>query len=144
RARIADEKLDRLLDLLDGASVGADRVRVTPAPFTSPRPPASWGGASRAAAHPAGSRGLHLFGSGACDGIEDAYEQAARAAGHTPLQCHVPQPGVPMTVFVSDDLDVAWKELGPYLMHDVLVYAEWNQGARNVASLSFAKTAEEL
>ena len=50
----------------------------------------------------------------------------------------------PTTVFVAEDLDKAWEELGPYLMHDVLSYAEWNEGNVDTASLSFVKTAEEL
>ena len=81
RGRLADEKLDQILALLDAASVASERVRITPPPFTAPRPAISWGGASRAAARRAGSRGLDLFGSGTCDGIEEAYADAARAAG---------------------------------------------------------------
>lgn len=144
RGRLADEKLDQILAVLDAASVATDRVRITPPPFTSPRPAISWGGASKAAARRAGSRGLDLFGSGTCDGIEEAYADAARAAGHEPGQCMVPQPGVPMTVFVNDDQDTGWSEVGPYLMNDVLSYAEWNEDSKSVASLSYAKTAEAL
>jgi alkanesulfonate monooxygenase SsuD/methylene tetrahydromethanopterin reductase-like flavin-dependent oxidoreductase (luciferase family) len=144
RGRLADEKLDRILAVLDAASTATERVRITPPPFTSPRPAISWGGASKAAARRAGSRGLDLFGSGTCDGIEEAYAEAARAAGHEPGQCMVPQPGVPMTVFVSDNQDAAWAEVGPYLMNDVLSYAEWNDDSRSVASLSYSKTVEEL
>jgi len=144
RGKLADEKLDKILELLEAASVATDPIRVTPAPFTSPRPAISWGGASKAAARRAGRRGLDLFGSGTCDGIEEAYAEAARAAGHQPGQCMVPQPGVPMTVFVNDDQDTAWAEVGPYLMNDVLSYAEWNEDARNVASLSYSKTVDEL
>ncbi len=144
RGRLADEKLDKVLAVLAAASVATDRVRITPAPFTSPRPAISWGGASKAAARRAGSRGLDLFGSGTCDGIEDAYAEAARAAGYEPGQCMVPPVGVPMTVFVNDDQDSGWAEVGPYLMNDVLSYAEWNEDSRSVASLSYSKTAEEL
>jgi hypothetical protein len=50
----------------------------------------------------------------------------------------------PTTVFVAEDVDRAWEELGPYLMHDVLSYAEWNEGNADTASLSFVSTAEEL
>jgi hypothetical protein len=47
-------------------------------------------------------------------------------------------------VFVAEDVDRAWDELGPYLMHDVLSYAAWNEGNTDTASLSFVQTAEEL
>ncbi len=47
-------------------------------------------------------------------------------------------------MFVADDLDRAWDELGPYLMHDVRSYAALNPGDQHTVSLSFAATAEEL
>ncbi len=144
RGRVADAKLDALLGALEAASVGTGRVRITPAPFTRPRPSVSWGGASVAAARRAGARGLDLLGSGSAPGVEEAYRAAAEAAGHTPGQCRLPRPGAPLTVFVADDEDAAWAELGEYLMNDVLSYAEWNEDSRNVASLSYSKTAADL
>ncbi|MFA5882432.1 MAG: LLM class flavin-dependent oxidoreductase [Acidimicrobiia bacterium] len=144
RGRLADEKLDKILEVLDASSAATRDIRITPAPFTPGRPAVSWGGASKAAARRAGSRGLDLFGSGTCEGIEETYAEAARAAGREPGQCMVPQPGTPMTVFVNDDQDTGWAEVGPYLMNDVLSYAEWNEDSKNVASLSYSKTAEEL
>ncbi|HZP28121.1 MAG TPA: LLM class flavin-dependent oxidoreductase [Acidimicrobiia bacterium] len=144
RGALADTKLDRILAVLEAASVATDRVRVTPAPFTPGGPKIAWGGASRVAARRAGSHGLDFFGSGVAPGIEGAYADAARAAGREPGQCTIPQPRTPMTVFVSDDEDEAWAELGPYLMNDVLSYGEWNEGATNVASLSYSRTPEEL
>ena len=48
------------------------------------------------------------------------------------------------TMFVAEDLDRAWDELGPYLLHDVLSYASINEGNTDTASLSFATTVEEL
>ena len=47
-------------------------------------------------------------------------------------------------MFVADDVDRAWDELGPYLMNDVRGYAEWNKGDTTTANISFVKTAEEL
>lgn len=144
RGKLADTKLDRILDVLGCAAAGDDPVRITPGPYTEGGPAISWGGASLAAARRAGSRGLSLFASGVAPGIEEAYEDAARAAGREPGQCTIPQPFAPMTVFVNDDQDTAWSEVGPYLMNDVLSYAEWNEGSRNVASLSYSKSAEDL
>jgi hypothetical protein len=56
----------------------------------------------------------------------------------------VPSPDDATTIFVADDVDRAWDELGPYLMHDVKTYASWNEGDHRTVSLSFASTAEEL
>ena len=47
-------------------------------------------------------------------------------------------------MFVADDVDRAWAELGPYLMHDVTSYARWNEGNTATAGLSFVRTADEL
>ena len=48
------------------------------------------------------------------------------------------------TMFVAEDLDRAWDELGPYLLHDVVSYASINEGNTHTASLSFATTVEQL
>jgi alkanesulfonate monooxygenase SsuD/methylene tetrahydromethanopterin reductase-like flavin-dependent oxidoreductase (luciferase family) len=145
RGRLADEKLAVVLDGLKSASdPNASEPRVTPQPFTPGGPKISWGGASRVAARRAGRNGLDFFGSGTAPGLEDAYVTAAKEAGHEPGSCMVPMPETPMTVYVNDDQDAGWAEVGPYLLHDVLTYAEWNEDSRNVASLSYSKTVEGL
>ena len=58
--------------------------------------------------------------------------------------CMLPSPENPNTVFVAHDVDAAWDELGPYLMHDVRSYAAWNEGDTGTASLSFVDSAEAL
>ena len=47
-------------------------------------------------------------------------------------------------MFVADDVDQAWDEVGPYLMHDVHMYGEWNVDKDNIASLSQARTVDAL
>ena len=146
RGKIADEKLEILLQAKTGEPFVHDgrRIHVTPAPFTPGGPMVSWGGGSVAAAKRAGRHGLGFFAQTNGDDLAQAYEQAARDAGHEPGMLQLPDPSMPSTVFVADDIDKAWDELGPYLMNDVLMYGEWNEGKENVASVSFAKTAEEL
>jgi hypothetical protein len=59
--------------------------------------------------------------------------------------CFVPDADDPATVFVAEDVDRDWDDLGPHLMHDVLGYAAWNPGeAGRTASISSATTVEEL
>ena len=50
----------------------------------------------------------------------------------------IPPTDMATTVFVADDLDAAWAELGPHLLHDVLSYAAINEGNTHTASLSTA------
>lgn len=146
RGSIAEEKLAVLLRARTGEEFErfGRTVRVTPAPFTDGGPPVAWGGGSVAAARRAGRHGLDFFAQRDGDGLREAYESSARAAGHQPGVCFLPPPDMPTTVFVSEDPDRAWHELGPYLMHDALAYAEWNRGTPGSASMSSATTPEEL
>lgn len=144
RGKLADEKLAIVIDELAKASTGDDPLRITPAPYTAGGPSISWGGGSRVAARRAGRNGLDFFGSGRAEGMEEAYATAAREAGHEPGACMVPQPEKPYTLFVSDDQDAAWDEIGSYLLHDVLTYADWNDDSKDVASLSYSKDVAAL
>ncbi|MBL7491729.1 LLM class flavin-dependent oxidoreductase [Frankia sp. AgB1.9] len=146
RGRIADEKLPLLLRAKTGEPFEHDgrRIHVTPTPHTPGGPMVAWGGGSLAAARRAGRHGIGFLAQGGGEELRDAYEAAARAAGHEPGMCVLNPPEEPSVVFVAEDLDEAWDELGPYLMHDVRSYAAWNEGDTGTASLSFTRTAEEL
>lgn len=147
RGRIADDKLARLLELLDDAEVAEAAVRVTPQPYTSPRPTLAWGGATRAAARRAGRHGIGFFAQTDAPELRDEYENAARAAGHRPGMCVLPNPAAPYAVFVADDEDRGWEQVGPSLLADAVAYHEWNTAAgttAGTASLSSAATVEEL
>jgi alkanesulfonate monooxygenase SsuD/methylene tetrahydromethanopterin reductase-like flavin-dependent oxidoreductase (luciferase family) len=146
RGRIGEEKLRVLLRAKTGEPFEHDgrHIHVTPPPVTPGGPMVAWGGGSVAAARRAGRFGVGFLAQRGDPALGLAYEEAARAAGHEPGMCMLPSADSPSTVFVADDLDRAWDELGPYLMHDVLSYAEWNEGNTDTASLSFVQTADEL
>lgn len=146
RGRIGEEKLELLLKAKTGEPFEHDgrHIHVTPAPFTPGGPLVLWGGGSAAAARRAGRFGLGFLSQGGPAGLEQVYQEAARAAGHEPGMCLVPPVDQPTVVFVADDVDRAWDELGPYLMNDVRGYAEWNIGDTTTANISFVQTHEEL
>lgn len=147
RGRIADEHLALLLRAKTGEPFEHEgrRIHVTPAPVTPGGPRIAWGGGSVAAAERAGRFGLDLFAQGGdAAAMEAAYRAAAEANGHEPGMCFVPAVDAATTVFVADDLDRAWDELGPYLLHDVLAYSALNPGDTHTASLSTATTVDEL
>jgi hypothetical protein len=56
----------------------------------------------------------------------------------------IPPIDMATTVFVTDDVDGAWDELGHHLLHDVTSYASLNVGNTHTASISTATTVEEL
>ena len=146
RGKLAEEKLGILLKAKSGEPFTFDgrTVQVTPAPATPGGPFVAWGGGSAAAARRAGRHGLAFIAQGGDPDLADVYAAEARAHGHEPGFCMIPPRDLATTVFVADDVDRAWDELGPYLMHDVATYAAANAGDATTASLSFATTADEL
>ena len=146
RGKLADQLLPVLLRAKTGERFEHEArcIQVTPAPLTPGGPTVAWGGGSLAAARRAGRHGIGFLAQRGEPALRDAYEAAAREAGHEPGLCMLTPADAPTTVFVADDLDRAWHELGPYLMHDARSYAAWNEGNTESASLSFVETAEAL
>jgi alkanesulfonate monooxygenase SsuD/methylene tetrahydromethanopterin reductase-like flavin-dependent oxidoreductase (luciferase family) len=146
RASLADKHIEVLLQAFSGEPFEHDgrRIHLTPAPLTPGGPSISYGGGTAAAARRAGRYGLGFFAQSNQPELEPAYRAAAEAAGKTPGSCVLADPAAPSTVFVADDVDAAWDELGPFLMHDVLMYASWNPGDTQTASLSRSTTVDDL
>jgi alkanesulfonate monooxygenase SsuD/methylene tetrahydromethanopterin reductase-like flavin-dependent oxidoreductase (luciferase family) len=146
RGRIAEDKLQLLLRLRGGEPVVHDgrRIHVTPAPFTPGGPRIMWGGGSIAAAERAGRNGLGLQANSSIAGMREAYEAAARAGGHDPGFVSLPDRGEPSVVFVAEDVDDAWHEIGKHLLHDARMYSSWNPGDSTTTMISHASTVDEL
>ncbi|HET8930136.1 MAG TPA: LLM class flavin-dependent oxidoreductase, partial [Acidimicrobiales bacterium] len=146
RGRIADAHLEVLLQAMTGETFDHDgrRIRVTPPPFTPGGPRVHIGGGSAAAARRAGRYGLDFYAQGGGRALKELYRDECRANGHEPGFCLMPPPDLPTTVFVADDLDAAWDELGPHLLHDVHSYAALGPDVDATASLSAATTIDEL
>lgn len=146
RGRLADEHLALLLQAKTGEPLEHDgrRIHVTPPPVTPGGPRIAWGGGSEAAVRRAGRFGLDFFGQGGDPSMEVAYAEEARAHGHEPGFCFVPPLDTVTTLFVADDVDRAWDELGPHLLHDTASYASVNEGNTHTASITRASTVEEL
>ncbi len=141
RGAIADTKLADLLSHLRGGST------VTPSPYTPGGPMIFWGGGSAAAARRGGRNGLSFIAQGDAPGLRDAYESAAVEAGHQPGMCMIPSMDAPSSVFVNDDLDTGWTDVGAALLADAVSYADWNADtgmAHVTASLSRSRTVAEL
>jgi alkanesulfonate monooxygenase SsuD/methylene tetrahydromethanopterin reductase-like flavin-dependent oxidoreductase (luciferase family) len=143
RASLVEERIRLLQQLWSGeqTDVGGRKVRVTPLPFTPGGPTLAYGGGTVAAARRAGRLGL-LFLSESHDAtLEEAYRAEG---GPSAPGCFFPPPDVPLTVFVADDPERAWAEIGEYMLADARGYGVWNRGRPGTASVSFATTVEEL
>jgi alkanesulfonate monooxygenase SsuD/methylene tetrahydromethanopterin reductase-like flavin-dependent oxidoreductase (luciferase family) len=146
RGRLADEKFALLRRLLAGETVIQDgrRIMVTPRPQTAGGPRLTWGGGTVAAARRAGRYGLDLLANANVPGMREAYEAACREHGHEPGATLLPERDHPSVVFVADDVEQAWSELGEHLLHDARTYAEWNPGNETSAGFSHVTTVDEL
>ena len=146
RGAVVEEKLQLLLKAKTGEPFEHEgrRIHVTPAPITPGGPMVMWGGGSIAAAKRAGRYGLGFFAQSDLEGMKEAYEASCREHGHEPGMAQLPPKDAATTMFVADDVDKAWAEIGEYILHDVKMYGDWNPGDETTASISHAQTVEEL
>jgi alkanesulfonate monooxygenase SsuD/methylene tetrahydromethanopterin reductase-like flavin-dependent oxidoreductase (luciferase family) len=146
RGRLADEKLTLLRQLLTGELVVRDgrRSHVTPACLSPSGPFMMVAGGSPAAVKRAAKHGLGLVLQTNRPGLKELYENECRAHGHEPGFLQLPAEGAPTAVFVADDVDKAWDELGPYLLHDAMTAAAYRHGDEGVASISRAEDVAGL
>ena len=138
RGRLADEKLMLLRRLLTGEPVtdGSRRIHVTPA-CTSPGGPFIMvAGGSEAAVKRAAKHGVGIVLQTDTGGLEELYENECRVHGREPGFIQLPAHDAPTAVFVADDADQAWAELGPYLLHDAVTAASYRHADERVASIS--------
>lgn len=143
RGRILDEALETMLRAWRGEPVraGGRELVVTPAPRTQPHPPLFVGGQSRAAARRAARFGLPFQPASNDADMIDVYREACAAGGVAPV---VLAPGEATTVFVAEDPDRAWAQLGPHLLHDARSYAGWQPAHQRSAVHSDASSVDEL
>ncbi len=146
RAALVEERIGILRHLWNGEEVLVDGrpVRITPAPFTPGGPMVAYGGGTEAAARRAARLGMLFLAETFDNSIEAAYRDAAAHAGVAPVGCMFPTAGIPLTVFVADDPERAWAEIGEYLLVDAVGYGKWNANRSGTASVSFATTVDEL
>lgn len=145
RGKLADEHLRLLLQLLRGEAVEYDGrcIQVTPR-VAGGAPNLLIAGGSRAAARRAARYGLGFISQTAAPELREFYDSACRANGHQPGAVQFPVPGAPTAVFVADDPDEAWEELGPFLLHDAVTAAAYRHGDDTVASIARADTVSGL
>lgn len=101
-------------------------------------------GGTPAAAKRAARHGLGFLAQTNPPGLKELYESQCRERGREPGPSQFPEVGGPTTVFVAADVDNAWHELGPYLLHDAVTAAAYRHGDETVASISRATTVAEL
>jgi alkanesulfonate monooxygenase SsuD/methylene tetrahydromethanopterin reductase-like flavin-dependent oxidoreductase (luciferase family) len=146
RGQTADSHLELILDLLKGGpvQVAGRRVHVTPAASTQGGPRLMIAGGTAAAARRAGRHGVGFIASTNTPGLKETFEAESLVHGHEPGPAQFPDGRSATAVFVSDDIDAAWAEIGSYLLHDARMAAAYRQGDESVASITSADTVEAL
>jgi alkanesulfonate monooxygenase SsuD/methylene tetrahydromethanopterin reductase-like flavin-dependent oxidoreductase (luciferase family) len=140
RAALVEDRIRILRQLWTGGEADVDgrRVRTTPLPFTPGGPMMAYGGGTEAAARRAGRLGMSFLAETFDRSLETAYRAAAEEAGVAPVGCSFPVAGIPLTMFVAEDPERAWNEIGRYLLVDAVGYGKWNAHRSGTASVSFA------
>ncbi len=118
-------------------------VNVTPPPVTPGGPMLMYGGGSAAAARRAARFGMSFFAQTWVGGLEQTYLDECAALGKEPGMCIIPAPGSATSMFVAEDVEAAWRKLGPFLLHDARMYASW-LGDTEAVSKSEAESIDAL
>jgi alkanesulfonate monooxygenase SsuD/methylene tetrahydromethanopterin reductase-like flavin-dependent oxidoreductase (luciferase family) len=146
RGKLADEYLSLLIRLVRGESVEfrGRHVHVTPRSTSPNGPPMMIAGGSKAAVRRAAAHGLGFISQIDRPELRTYYEEQCRTLGKTPGFVQFPAPDAPTVVFVADDVNRAWEQVGPHLLHDASMAAQYRHGDDSVASITRAQTVAEL
>jgi alkanesulfonate monooxygenase SsuD/methylene tetrahydromethanopterin reductase-like flavin-dependent oxidoreductase (luciferase family) len=144
RGKLMDECLDVLVRAWPGEPFewSGRKVHLTPRPLTQPKPPVFVGGMGAKGALRAARFGLPFQpGVGTPEVIELYVSESRKRGVEDPL---VLPPGSGEMIWVSEDPDRSWAQIGEHLLHDAATYRSWQPGRQQSAVHSKASTVEEL
>lgn len=142
------KRFDECLDLLVKAWSGEPfehngvTVQVTPRPFTQPHPMVFIGGSGPKAAKRAARYGFGFFPAYGDETLVQLYHEECERLGTQPGLVALPKG--PGTLFVAEDPDKMWAEIGEHLLHDAVTYNSWQTPDIRSHVKADAKTVEEL
>ena len=144
RGRLMDEAVQVLLDAWTGEpfEYQGRTVQVTPVPRTKPHPVVMIGGSARPGARRSARFGLPFAPPLSVPELEAYYHEQCERFGTTGFVVS-PPPGLEL-VFVDEDPDRAWAEIGPYFLHEAVTYAGWQTPDIRSSVHSHATTVDEL
>jgi alkanesulfonate monooxygenase SsuD/methylene tetrahydromethanopterin reductase-like flavin-dependent oxidoreductase (luciferase family) len=119
-------------------------VHVLPAPYTPGGPDLAYGGGSPAAARRAARHGMDFVAQSCDPSLEVAYRDEAERLSLEAGACLIPPEGFAGCVFVSEDPERTWAQVGQAMLHDATTYARWEGFDPRSATTSRATTVDEL
>jgi alkanesulfonate monooxygenase SsuD/methylene tetrahydromethanopterin reductase-like flavin-dependent oxidoreductase (luciferase family) len=142
------KRLDECLDVMLKAWTGEPfeyrgaTVQVTPRPLQDPHPTIFIGGSGPAAAKRAARFGLSFFPPVGDKDLSQLYRDECVRLGKEPGMVLMPKG--PGTLYVAEDPDKAWAQIGEHLLHDAMTYHTWQSADIRSHVNSHASTVEEL
>ena len=144
------KRMDECLEIMLKAWAGepfeweGGTFQVTPRPVQRPHPMMFIGGAGPRAARRAAKFGVGMFPSSADPELVEMYEAECAKLGKQPGMVLAPSADQPGSVLVAEDPDKAWAEIGPYLLHDAMIYKSWQASGSDSAVHSSATSLQQL
>ncbi len=142
RGKLMDECVDTLMKALSGEpfEYKGETIQIRPKPESPPT--VFLGGSTRPAARRAARVGMPLMTSGNVPDIEAYYYEQCKENG-TEGFCMMP-PEDTVMLFVDENPDKAWDELGEHFLHEAKLYKSWQLPTIRSQVSSTALTVEEL
>jgi alkanesulfonate monooxygenase SsuD/methylene tetrahydromethanopterin reductase-like flavin-dependent oxidoreductase (luciferase family) len=146
RGKLLDEAIDTMLKAWTGEpfEYKGETVQVTPPPFTDPHPMFFVGGSGKKAVERAARFGLSASLAAHDPELEAHYKAECERLGTTPGMCLMPAEKTTGCLFVSEDPEKTWAEVGPNMLHDASVYKSWQTPDIRSAVSTDAETVEDL
>jgi alkanesulfonate monooxygenase SsuD/methylene tetrahydromethanopterin reductase-like flavin-dependent oxidoreductase (luciferase family) len=128
RAQMIESKLIALRRALAGEHFEYEGrpVHVTPRPVQQPNPPLYVGGGVKAAARRAARLGDGFLPAAPDPELKELYRQACRELGKEPGPI-LDVLGGPQAIFVSEDPEETWRQVGPHAMYETNYYGKWQK-----------------
>jgi alkanesulfonate monooxygenase SsuD/methylene tetrahydromethanopterin reductase-like flavin-dependent oxidoreductase (luciferase family) len=111
--------------------------------YTPPHPPLYIGGGARVTAKRAARFGLPLSLADHLPDIADYYRELSAQAGMKPLVI-MPGPVNRGMIYLHDDPDRAWAELGRHILWEAVTYGGWSNDQRSLMHLPGVQTIDEV
>ncbi|OBK17095.1 LLM class flavin-dependent oxidoreductase [Mycobacterium asiaticum] len=138
RGKLMDNLIERMLSIWSGGEPG-----VCTGTWTSPHPPLYIGGGSRATARRAARFGLPLSLADYLPDVADHYRELCADSGVAPFVI-MPAPINRGMMFLHDDPDRAWAELGDHIRWEAVTYGAWSADERSLMHLPGVQTLDEV
>ena len=140
RGKLMDSLVERMLSVWSGADPDG---AVGTGTWTKPHPPLYVGGGARATARRAARFRLPLSLADHLPDIAAYYRELCSDAGIKPLIL-MPGPINRGMIFLHEDPDRAWAELGEYILWEAVTYGEWSTDQRSLMHLPGVQTLDEV